>query len=152
MKKITLLVLTTFLSMLFSSLFTGITHAAEGENTNTESEVSLTISPDTEINPEDSYEDKDGYIFKKDSVIGLKVSEPEDDIKGALGLDDNGKYLMVVVAARALTEDQSILFKAKNDAFGLIELDPLLENDDNVVIKQNIIKLYKDNILYSNIA
>ena len=134
MKKITLLVLTTFLSMLFSSLFTWITHAAE-EKTNKDTQVSLTISPDTEINPEDAYENKDGYIFRKDSVIGLKVSEPEDDIKGALGLDENGKYLMVVVAARALTEDQSIdSINAKvnvdTDTFEVIKMDEKQEGND----------------------
>jgi len=77
--------------------------------------------------------------------IDLKLRGPGD----IFGIKQSGfpelKYADII-------EDSELLFKAKEDAFKLIEQDPKLISPSNKIIRDNLLTSYKENINYSRIA
>ncbi|MCF8266066.1 MAG: ATP-dependent DNA helicase RecG [Melioribacteraceae bacterium] len=51
-----------------------------------------------------------------------------------------------------LTEDFEILVNAKEAAFSIIETDPKLKNDENVIIREIVRNNFRDHLAYSSIA
>lgn len=79
------------------------------------------------------------------SEIDLKLRGPGD----LFGTKQSGLPELKFVS---ITEDTEIIIKAKEDAFKIIHNDPTLNNHSNQLIKKNLLKNFKENLQYYNIA
>lgn len=83
---------------------------------------------------------------------GFKISEIDLKLRGPgdiFGTKQSGfpelKYTNIV-------DDQELILEAKQSAFKLIEADPKLEKKFSVLIRENLIKHYSENLAYAKIA
>ncbi|MBK7631462.1 MAG: ATP-dependent DNA helicase RecG [Ignavibacteriales bacterium] len=83
---------------------------------------------------------------------GFKIAEIDLKLRGPgdiFGTKQSGfpdlKYTNIV-------EDHEIILEAKESAFELIKNDPNLKNNFSVVIRENLIKYYSENLSYAQIA
>ncbi len=83
---------------------------------------------------------------------GFKIAETDLKLRGPgdiFGTEQSGlpdlKYINIAT-------DTEIIMDAKATAFNLIENDPHLQHDGNLMIRKNLIEHYSDNLRYANIA
>ena len=104
----------------------------------------------------DSQIQKNKTIIRLNSLVkytsGFKLAEIDLKLRGPGDIYGTQQSGIPKFKYADLINDQKILLKAKQEAFKVVENDPKLSKEENLIMRKVIKTQYKDNYWYSNIG
>ena len=83
---------------------------------------------------------------------GFEISETDLKLRGPGDIFSTKQSGFPDLKYADVVHDAELISLTRNIAFNLINKDPSLESESNLVIRKNLIKHYSDNLQYANIA
>ena len=87
-----------------------------------------------------------------ETTDGFRIAEEDMEIRGPgefFGIRQSG---ILSFSCTDLTRDKDVLELSRKIAFGIVEKDPQLRNEENKVIRKTFVKDYKDSLYLMEVA